>query len=398
MGSSKPWLLAIWISAHGISAQQADLLASVKLKLHDDLRRLPNYLCTETIDQSRIRGYSCSGPECHKVFLSRIRLDVGFVKGKQIFGWPGGERLSDSDVSRFVSGLVTDGDLVALARILLVSKPTIKTERYEDLYGRAAIRYDFHVPLDNSGWLVGTPAEQLNVAYSGSFWVDPSSQEVVELRILAEGLPSAWEVKAIDRTLQYTRIPIGSRSFLLPSRALLVTTLGDGMTRIMTEAQFSNCRQYTAESTLEFPIDAVLSAQAPANASRHPTISLPDEFAAELSLETEIDTDRAAVGDLITARLKRKLGKRWRVRKNSDIVLHGRIDRLNVVNGRHYVGIAFNYLEIGGEKVDIRNRRNELIANSEFWRLIQGANMNGGRIYIPRGQILRFRSIAGNGA
>ena len=148
------WLLGTCLCLSGIFGQQADLLAPVKQKVARDLTKLPDYLCTQTIEQSR------SGVDGEPGDIHRIRLDVGYLKGKQIFGWPGGESLSEFDVSRLVPGLVTDGDVLAFARLLLLSKPMITGQRQENQGGRPAIRYDYRVLLDHSGWVLQRRGDQ----------------------------------------------------------------------------------------------------------------------------------------------------------------------------------------------------------------------------------------------
>lgn len=386
-------LLAACCAAQSLFGQ-ATVLAQVKGRVQNDLTKLPNYICTETIEQSRISHDRCSSGDCGTAEMNRFRVDVGFVEGRQIFGWPGGERLSDSDISRLVPDLVTDGDVVVFARLLLLSNPTLTGERREDHDGRATIRYDYFVPLDNSGWVFRRDGDQLRVAYHGTFWVDATTLDVVELQMTAESIPPELHVKAVERTLRYRPARIGSRDFLLPNRAVLTAADVNGNLK-KTEARFDNCRQYTAESFLQYP--AKIQSQLPRNLhTSRQSVLLPDDFVVELSLETEIDSDDAAVGDLVVSRVRREAGKRRGFPVSADSLLHGRISRVEGLNGYHYLEILFSHLEVNGTSVDIRSRRNQLVVRSGS-RWIPAPIRGTGRIRLLRGQVVFFRSTTFTG-
>jgi hypothetical protein len=379
-------------SIYGLVGQQVDALAAVKQKVSDDLAKLPNYVCTETVEQSRVRAGGCPAGGCVPENINRTRIDVGYSKGKQIFGWPGGESLSESDVSRLVPGLITDGDLVTIARLLLLSEPAITSVRQEDRNGRATVRYDYRVPLDTSGWVLRYADGQIKVPYRGSFWVEPSSLDVVELVMTPEDFPPIWSV---DRTLQYTRARIGTRDFLLPERAVLLRTDSNG-NKITTEARFSNCRQYTAESFLHFPSDGASPTRGMQNLNR-PNVPLPDDFIVEVTLATEIDSDNAAVGDPVAASLRRKVDKRRTIPLPSGSMLHGRISQLQAFGNHRYVDILFNYLEFDSTRIDIRSRRNQLVSKHKDGWLPGGIRVTGRRIHLlPRHRLfLRSTVITG---
>ena len=385
------WLLGICWSLHSMFGQQGDVLLAVKQRVMRDLTKLPDYVCTETIEQARSRVDGCSAADCKPEDINRIRLDVGYLKGKQIFGWPGGESLSEFDVSRLVPGLVTDGDVLAFARLLLLSKPLIAEQRQDNHNGRRAVRYDYRVALEDSGWVLRRGPEQFRVGYGGYFRVDANSLDVIEVVMAAENLPRDQDVQAIDRTVQYSRARIGSRDLLLPDRAVLQMTDLSGL-KIRTETRFNNCRQYTAESSLHFPSEIQPALTAPKTSRVN--VPLPDDFIVELALETEIDSDHAAIGDPITAKLERDVGKPLGISIGTDSFLHGRINRLEVFDGQLRVDIVFEYVELNGDKIYIRSRQNRLVSKSKFGWMSEPIRGTGRRIQLQRGQRLFFRSTA----
>jgi hypothetical protein len=376
------WLLGMCLSLSGIFGQQADLLASVKQKVTGDLTKLPDHLCTATIEQSRI------GIDGEPADTNRIRLDVGYLRGKQIFGWPGGASLSEFNVSRLVPGLVTDGDLVALGRLLLLSKPLITGHHEGNHSGRPTVRYDYRVPLEESGWMLQRLGVPMRVGYRGYFHVDASSLDVIQLVMAAENLPQQ-DIQSVDRTVQYRRAYIGSRDLLLPVRAVLLMTALNGH-KDKTETRFNNCRQYTAESVVRFDLEGPAVAVKPSSASA----PLPDDFIVEIALETEIDSDHAAVGDPVIAKLRRDAGKSLRVPVANDSLLHGRINRLEVIDGQRRLDIVFDHVELNGAKIYIRSRRNRLVSKSKAGWMPDPIRGAGRRIHLQRGYTLLFRSTA----
>jgi len=113
-------------------------------------------------------------------------------------------------------------------------------------------------------------------------------------------------------------------------------------------------------------------------------IALPDDFIVELALETEIDSDYTAIGDPVVAKLKRELGKS-RVPIANHSLLHGRINRLEVIDGQRRVDIVFNYLELKGDKIYIRSRRNRLVSKSKSGWITEPIRATGRRIQLQLG-------------
>jgi hypothetical protein len=74
-------------------------------------------------------------------------------------------------------------------------------------------------------------------------------------------------------------------------------------------------------------------------------------------------------------------------------LLHGRISRVEGLDGHHHLDILFSHLEVNGTRVDIRSRRNQLVVRSRSgW---MPAPIRGrGRVQLLRGQVLFFRSTA----
>ena len=60
------------------------LLGKIRSKVAENLRRLPNYTCTQTIVRSLRRK-----PAAKLQRLDTVRLEIAYVGGKELYGWPG---------------------------------------------------------------------------------------------------------------------------------------------------------------------------------------------------------------------------------------------------------------------------------------------------------------------
>ena len=123
--------------------------------------------------------------------------------------------------------------------------------------------------------------------------------------------------------------------------------------------RFHNCRQYTVESVLRFD-ESGAAAPNPARAAADAAVVLPDEFEAELVLETEIDSDTTAVGDPFTAHLRKSVRRKSQTVIPQGAVVHGRITRLEFVDGYRYLDLGFSYFDVNGARLDIATRKNQL--------------------------------------
>src|SRR5260370_6735299 len=126
---------------------------------------------------------------------------------------------------------------------------------------------------------------------------------------------------------------------------------------IRNETGFHDCRQYTVQASIRF--------DAPDSEVQNKTgdvpglaAVLPERFEAELVLTSEIDSDSSAVGDPFTAELQRRIRRKGETVIPKGAVLHGRIMRLELINGHRYADFAFLRFEAGGTVVNISGRKN----------------------------------------
>ena len=325
----------------------------IKLKVADNLKRLPNYTCAQTIERSqRVM------PARKFELLDTVRLEVALVEHKELYGWPGANRIAESELSNLVGGTIGNGDFGLLANSIYLSDGSLFTYVGEvETNGHRAIRYDYRVPLLSSGYHLKVPPNTALVAYHGSFWVDSDSLDLLKLDVTADEIPLLLGLSSATKILEYEPTSIGGSTFLLPSRAeLLMVDLNGSEHRNRT--RFHGCRQYAGESVLSF-------AEPPPDTPSPPApelteVRLPDSFLTDIALNTPIDSNTSAVGDEVEAKLLRNLKDHGKLIAPKGALLKGRLTRLQRQGNSFTFAIAFSSLEFGGSRASLAARENEL--------------------------------------
>src|SRR5262245_46878599 len=91
-------MLAASLAAQENISPEALLLSRIKVRAAENLTRLPNYTCLETIERST------RGPSGKFRLVDFIRLEVAYVDRKEMFAWPGSNNFEDQDITDLVGG------------------------------------------------------------------------------------------------------------------------------------------------------------------------------------------------------------------------------------------------------------------------------------------------------
>ena len=167
-----------------------DLLIQVIARMSDNLKRLPNYTCQQTIDRSR---RASAGLRWETV--DRVRVEVALVDGKELFAWPGAGKFDDRDLSDMAMGGATStGNFGLLAKaVFLTGAPNFKFLGERVLEGRRSYRWDYDVPLLRSGYTLRNGTKEAVVGFHGAFWADASTLDVLRLEASADDIPARLE-------------------------------------------------------------------------------------------------------------------------------------------------------------------------------------------------------------
>lgn len=377
------------------------LLAKIKAKVSENLKRLPNYTCTEIIER-----WHRPTPSDRPRMLDTVRLEVAYVEGKELFGWPGAGRIDQSEIGKLVGGTTGNGDFALIVKgIFLGPSATFHYEGDTELDGRKALSFDYHVAQLMSGYRIRTPGGQAFVGHHGSFWVDTETLDLMRLEVSAEEIPLTLRVESAAEAMEYGRVAIGHSTFLLPkSSELILTDLTGAEHRNRT--RFEACRQFVSESVVSFteapPEPASVQAKPPVKEAK-----LPDDFTVDISLETAIDSASSAVGDPVRAVLRQSIKPDRESLVPKGAVLSGRIATLESLGGFITVKLAFTSLDFEGGHAELDGRSSEVFrmvstksSNARFnGRAIDSAVLTrtplvfeGTRLKLSRGMHLILRS------
>ena len=177
------------------------LLARVKAHMRETLARLPNCSCLETVH----REHQPAGGRMRP--LDTIRLEVLYSDRKEYYASPGDRRFDDSSPSAFIgSGTIGNGHF-ALFLSEVVSQGSSLSYEYkgeELLRGRSLARYDYRVPVNQSGHTITLSEGTGTVGSKGSFWADPATYEIVRISVEAEDIPPMLPVRAYVTSIDYS--------------------------------------------------------------------------------------------------------------------------------------------------------------------------------------------------
>ncbi len=327
----------IAFAVHAQTTAVPPALATIKQKLLDDVRRAPDYTCSELIE----RKSRTAGSKSYDL-LDRVRVEVSYVSGKELFAWRGGDPIAADELPRLVLGTVSNGDFAMHPRVLLTNSRVQFSEPAE-ANDPSSRRFHFRVPASSSDWQLSVGGRDTQTAYHGFLDVVKDSGRLARIELMADALPAALGYTSIVKRLEYADVRIGNSAALLPSSSELVTVAADGQ-EIHSETHFADFRNPSP----------------PVAPSAGAGSELPDEINIELTLETPVDSDTSAVGDPIAARVHQTIKKKKDVVVPKGALLYGRISVLEMVQGFRIVDFVFTHFDVDGRIVDLRNRSNML--------------------------------------
>jgi hypothetical protein len=328
-----------------------DLLPRFQASVKETLRRLPDYTCIETIARSR------RAPTSHHYQpLDTIRLQVGLIGGRERHSWPDATRFDDRELRDLIGrGIVGTGDFAGHVQHIFLSPATTFTP-HDDIAvrDRPAARFEYEVPVEYSRYKLRVPPHEFEVGVHGSFEVDIQTLDLLTLEVHADEIPLELGMSRVSEVISYTRIPIGDSEFLLATSSQLTMVALDGE-EYRNQITFAECRQFRAESNIRFDGDQTLS---PSAVSTRPVAraSLPPSLSVEITLESEIRPETAAIGDAIHGVVAHPVRDGGKAIVPQGAVVHGRLVRLerSAQPFDHYVvGLEFHTVETTDASFDL---------------------------------------------
>ena len=306
-------LLCCLVSLAGGQDDHAGLLQRLRERVRETIERLPNYLCTETVDrtQSRASGShpaSCASLVAQKdrklrpVASDRLRLDVAMSSNGEMYSWAGEAKFHDQTLGELVkAGTTATGTFAAFLNAIFLSSGaqfSFQGERTEG--GRTVAEFSYRIAQKDSQYVFGYSGGKIITGYHGTFLADPRTEDLLRLVIDADPLPDFTETCQASSTMDYHRVTLHGSDFLLPSEVHLRIVDTDGGEN-ENRTVFSACHEFLGESTLSFD-DPEQAAAGSAEGIAAPT-TLPAGLGFQMALTDDIQTPTAAAGDAIHAKL-----------------------------------------------------------------------------------------------
>jgi hypothetical protein len=386
-------LLLILSISTALSAQQQeprDLLDRVRAKVVDSLKRLPRYMCTETIDRFQFDGSEPVQPgDCerngnranHLVSSDRLRLDVAVGTDAEMFSWTGALQFDDHDLRDIVQeGAISTGSFTSFLTAIFGSDSAQFTYNGEKTVDRRTLaEFGFQVAKDRSRYYFGEGKHPAIVGYSGTFLADPKTAELVRLELSTNRLSSNSGACYATTSLNYQQVRFNDSDFLLPSQAILtIMQASGGMARNRT--LFSSCHAFLGESTISFgaPNDTAAEAKRTSVAAAE----IPADIRFQVVSAQGLDTATWAAGDEIKSKLSTPIRKGVKILVPEGAPVVARVVRLRELYGlTTSVSLEFRLetVEIGGAAVRLRatpdSPANDEVAARSAWFTFPRVNL-----------------------
>jgi hypothetical protein len=303
------WLVAA-LAAPVHPGTPREILQRALTRLRAEAGNLSRYACVETVERQYFRAPEQPAAACTAATpaagrleaVDRLRLEVTFSGGHEIYSWPGATRFDSRDVSEIVrEGPIATGSF-GTHLLGIFDNPGVRFEFAGERHdgARRLLEYRFTVPLEASRYHVRAGSVAETIPYRGSFRLNADSLELDRLTFQAEPNPAATSMCALDAELDYSPVPAHG-DLLLPERGQLRIGFQSGR-QTNNVTTFAACREYTANSEVVFEEAPSESAAAPA-ASRTPQIALPIGLPVTVEFTAPIDSATAAAGDLVVAKV-----------------------------------------------------------------------------------------------
>jgi hypothetical protein len=346
-------MLAIASALPLTAVEPGQLLAQIRRKMSDNLARLPDYTCRETIERSR-------RPAGAKrfAFTDRLRIEVSYVSGKELFAWPGAEKFEERPLMDMLPGGPSGtGSFGLHARAIFASEAaTFEYKGETQVKDRRLAGWSFQIPREKSKYSVSNGrSARVIVGYSGSFQADAETLDLVWLEVQTDEVPAPITIVRGTERMEYQRVRIGASEFLLPRTSDLYMTGRDG-NESHNHTDFAACRQYSGESVVRFgdPDAEPAASTQPAR----PLEPLPPNVEVELLVKNGIHIEKSAIGDPVRATLLRPVKLGEKVLAPKDAVVSGRISRMEQRQGRlgrlFVIGVLFESIEHGKRRGPFR--------------------------------------------
>jgi len=276
--------------------------------------RLPDYTCVQTVERRyfKRRHAAYPPPDCDQIrslrpdtlvleSTDRLRLELKVSQGHEIGSWAGSGFTSRDIFDLIGGGPYGTGMIGALIDDIFVNGGAAYGYMGENSNtGRSLSIYTYRVPVESSHYRVKADSNWVLTAFYGVFWLDSNSLDLKRLIVDAHDLPPETRTCEAATGVDYQKVKVGAGEFLLPQRSTMHLVMADE-SETQSTAVYSGCREYRGEAVIHFDEVPMGGETKTAEASATP---LPAGLPFSLALTEPIDTDTAAAGDIVRAKVR----------------------------------------------------------------------------------------------
>jgi hypothetical protein len=189
-----------------------------------------------------------------------------------------------------------------------------------------------------------------SVGLNGSFWVDPQTYDVFRLELNARDIPPSLPISAVTTSVNYGRTALtGQLTVLLPETADVRLVKNSGEVS-HDQVQFTHCRVFGAESTIDFNASDAGPARFGAVSVDDTLRHLPGGLQISVKLSSRVSSEMT-VGSLINGMVAGDVKDKHSVVIPAGSQVRGRIRRMERYTQPFVyfvVGIEFTEVEVEG--------------------------------------------------
>jgi len=229
---------------------QSMLLARVGREALRYQRELPEFLCT----QLTTRAVDETGTGKHWKRRDTLEVEDVYVSGfvnHKLIQWNGAAaHKSYQQLTGFLSETVLHS--VGFLPAWLFgpqAKTQFKWVREDTLSGRRMQVFSVHLPVSDSKLSISTPRYSFVAGVDGLIFVDAVSALVRRFEIRMD-LPAASPIQEGEMDIDYDRVDISGRQFLLPVKCEVRARFGTSL--VKNETEVVRYQKYAAETTIHF--------------------------------------------------------------------------------------------------------------------------------------------------
>lgn len=208
---------------------------------------LPDFICQQLMERARSPNLGQKWKEEDAVEAEVLMVDEKETyQNITIGGEPYDGRMMD------ITGTRSAGEYGSILWNLFAeeSKAKFRSQGEEEIRGREAYVYTFHVQKPRAQWRIVANNREIMPSYSGRVWIEKSSARALRIEMEALQLPSDYPISSAELEMDYDEVEIGEKTYLLPVEAGHLSCVTGGATCIRNRLYWTQHRRFDAVSSV----------------------------------------------------------------------------------------------------------------------------------------------------